>query len=375
MRILLVTVDFIPHNDGVSTLSFNYARRLAELGHEVEVVAPRSEGQETVDRGTPYRVRRFSGYSLGPFRFIPFAVKVARSVRERRPDVVLTMNIGYGGVLSLFHPRMRRIPFVTMAYGLEFRKFRANPLLSALYRRIYKRSLFVVAVSRYTRNELLDMGAPAERVHVVYPGTFAPVQAPETGEPSPRLGHPVLGSCGRLIRRKGHDIVIRALPMVVPSNPDIKYVIAGRGPEQERLHSLVRSLGLDKHVKFLGEIPSRELPAFFKSLDVFVMPSRDDRRTGHVEGFGIVYLEAAVYGVPSIGTTTGGIPEAIVEGDTGRLVPDESPEALAAVLCDLLKRPDEMRRLGLNAKRRVEDEFLWNHQVDRFNGLLLSAAG
>ncbi len=369
----MVTVDFIPHSDGVSTLSYNYARRLAELGHEVEVVGPKSEGQEDADSKAPYTIRRFPGYHLGPLRFIPFAAHVIRAIRERKPDVLMAMNIGYGGILSLFHPTARRIPVIVMAYGLEFRKFRNNPVFSALYRHIYKRSVLVIAVSNYTRSELLELGAPAERVKMVYPGTFKPAQMHESAPPAPRAGKPVIGTCGRLIRRKGHDIVIRALPMVIATHPGIEYVIVGKGPEADNLRALAISLGVEKHVTFLGEVPADELPSFLKSLDVFVMPSRNDRMTGHVEGFGIVYLEAAVYGVPSIGTTTGGIPEAIVDGETGMLVPDESPAALGTVLSDLLKRPAEVCRLGQNAKHRAETEFLWDHQVDRFNTMLLNA--
>lgn len=375
MRILMPTVDFTPHNDGVSTLSHNYARRLAELGHAVEVVGPRSAGQEEVDRQLPCRVRRFPGYSLGPLRLAPFAVNTARAVRAHKPDVIMAMNIGYGGLLSLCHPRMRGIPLITMAYGLEFRKFLSNPFMRGLYRRIYNRSRLVVAVSEYTRGELIGMGVDPARVVVVYPGTFAAEGTP--GEPlRPRQhGQPTIGTCGRLIRRKGHDIVIRALPKVLAAHPGLRYLIAGKGPETEALRSLAQNLGVEPHVEFLGELPSGDLPSFFKSLDVFVMPSRDDRHTGHVEGFGIVYLEAAVHGVPSIGTATGGIPEAILDGVTGRIVPAESADALADTLCDLLGKPEEAKSLGRNAKARAEHDFLWNTQVDRFNSLLLSAMG
>ena len=101
--------------------------------------------------------------------------------------------------------------------------------------------------------------------------------------------------------------------------------------------------------------------------------SEDDDGRGHVEGFGIVYLEAAARGVPSVGTQTGGIPEAVEDGETGVLVPPNSPDALAEAMIELLTDVDRRRRLGARASERAQSHFSWNTQVDRLHEWLVGS--
>jgi phosphatidyl-myo-inositol dimannoside synthase len=367
MRVLLLSVDFAPHRDGVSTLSYHYARRLSELGHDVHVVGPRSSGDRELDASVPFAVSRFGGYSWGLLRWFPFVLRSAAVVRRFRPDVVLAMNIAYGGLLCGLLMPLRRPSYVTFAYAYEFLKFRRLPFVRRLYNAIYRRSLFVVAVSRYTGERLVDFGVSPERIHVVHPGVAGVRAAPRRAAGG---GQPTLGTCGRLIRRKGHDLVIRALPLLDPKLSGTRYRIVGEGPERARLETLARELGVAERVEFLGSVPDAELPSFYASLDVFVMPSREEARSGHAEGFGIVYLEAAVHGVPSVGTLTGGIPEAIADGVTGRLVAAENVEELAGALSGMLGDLEATAELGCAARERAVQEFSWDGRVDRFAALL-----
>ncbi len=367
MKVLLLSVDFPPHRDGVSTLSYHYARRLAERGHDVLVVGPRSGGDRELDRSSPFRVWRFPGYGLGVARFFPFMSWAKAAMMCFRPDIVLPMNVGYGGLLCLvLRPFLRR-RYITFAYAYEFLKVRANPILHRLYRRIYARGEFTVAISQFTKSRLVEFGVPEDAIRIIHPGV-----APALSNTSRSGGAvPAIGTCGRLIRRKGHDLVIRALPAVLEEVPGVVYRIAGDGPERHRFEKLANELGVSNHVEFLGRLPEEELPRFYRELDVFVMPGRDDGQSGHVEGFGIVYLEAAIQGVPSIGTQTGGIPEAI--GETGLIVPPDSPTALADAIIDLLTNADRRRQLGHRARERALADFGWDRQVDRLHEWLETA--
>lgn len=370
MKILIISVDFAPHRDGVSTLSYHYARRLAERGHDVRVVGPRAEGDRILDPECPFCVWRFPGYEWGTLRLLPFICWSKAALFLFRPDVVLPMTIAYGGWLCLVMRTMLRYRYVTVAYAYEFLKVRRNPLLRGLYRRIYARSEFTIAISRYTESQLVAFGVAGDAIRILHPGVVA--TRDERPHPrDPRSPHPpTLGTCGRIIRRKGHDTVIRALPEILACVPDAVYRIAGDGPERRRLHALAGDLGVAGHVEFLGEVPDAELPDFYRSLDVFVMPSRDDRTSGHAEGFGIVYLEAAVAGVPSIGARTGGIPEAIVDGETGLLVAPDAPEALADAVIQMLTDEHRRRQFGDRAEERALREFTWDAQVDRLHDWL-----
>ena len=369
MRILLISVDFTPHRDGVSCVSYHYARRLAEHGHEVAVVGPAAEGAGAQDNEAPFRVYRFPGYSLGLLRLFPFLAYSLVAFVRHRPDVVLPMNIGYGGLLCLLLSLLGGPRFITMAYAYEFLKFRNVPLLRKLYLSAYRRSVFTIAISRFTRERLIGFGVAPDAVRVAYPGIGAAAGDAERG-PAFDLGKtalegPVLGTCGRLIPRKGHDLVIRALPAIAGRFPGIRYVIAGDGPARNDLQALACRLGVDRRVGFLGQVATDELERFYGALDLFVMPARDDARTGHVEGFGIVFLEAAGHGVPSVATRTGGIPEAVVDGETGSLVTPENADELADTVIKLLGDEDRLAALGAGARSRAVNEFGWDRQVDR----------
>lgn len=361
MRILVLSVDFPPHHDGVSTVSWHYARRLAELGHDVHAVGPAADGDRDFDAAAPFPISRFAGYEAGLLRFFPFVSASLRAIRRHRPEMIFAMNIGYGGVLC----RVLKIPYVTMAYAYEFMKFE-NSRMRALYLSIYRRSRMTIAISRFTADQLERFGVPSDSIQIVPPGVSG-----TTVEDAERSEHGFrIGTCGRIIPRKGHDLVIRALPAIAEQVPDVEYLVAGDGPHRSDLQDLARELGVESRVTFLGRVPDGSLPTFYASLDLFVMPSRHDEVTGHVEGFGIVYLEAALQGVPSIGSRTGGIPEAVLDGETGLLVAAEDPDELAAAVVRVATDSQLRNALGAAAKRRAHEEFSWDRLVEQVNALL-----
>src|SRR5262249_28770373 len=148
----------------------------------------------------------------------------------------------------------------------------------------------------------------------------------------------------RLIPRKGIDTVLRALATVVLSVPRVAYCIVGEGPEEARLKTLVNDYGLTPHVIFAGALEFGALAAAYRAADVFVMTPRE---SGHsVEGFGIVYLEAGAFGLPVIGSRSGGVPDAIIDGETGLLVEPDDAEGLARILVRLLTDRALATRLG-----------------------------
>jgi len=168
----------------------------------------------------------------------------------------------------------------------------------------------------------------------------------------------VILTVGRLTPRKGIDTVIRALPSVIERVPNAVYMVVGEGEDRERLEALARETGVEDHVLFEGSVPFSQLPSTYNLCDVFVTPSRSAPPS--VEGFGIVFLEANACGKPVIGARSGGIPDAIVDGETGLLVePDDEP-GLAEALVSLLSNPERCRALGEAGRARVEQACTWD---------------
>jgi phosphatidyl-myo-inositol dimannoside synthase len=167
---------------------------------------------------------------------------------------------------------------------------------------------------------------------------------------------PLVLGLSRLVPRKGFDVVLDA----VAGLPDVQLAIAGAGRDRARLGRRARS-----HTTFLGRVPDAELPALYACADVFAMCCRERWAGLEAEGFGIVFLEAAACGVPSVAGRSGGAHEAVVDGETGFVVPPRDVSAVRAGLQQLLADPDLRLRMGTAARRRACGEFAYDDLVER----------
>jgi phosphatidylinositol alpha-1,6-mannosyltransferase len=210
------------------------------------------------------------------------------------------------------------------------------------------------------------LGARGDRILVTRYGTdperFRPLDALPLRERLELGKRPVLLTIARLVPRKGIDSVLEALAAVRRAVPDLVYVVAGDGPDRERLVELARRLGVDESVRFVGAVEDAELPLWYSLGDVFVMPSRSD--PPDVEGFGIVYLEAAACERPVVAARAGGVPDAVADGVSGLLVEPGDRDGLARALAELLSDPARRANLGRRARERVLAELTWDRIAD-----------
>ena len=159
-----------------------------------------------------------------------------------------------------------------------------------------------------------------------------------------------------------------ALPLVLKEIPNLKYLIVGKGPEETRLKSIVQQLGIQEHVVFAGHVEHNVLPQYYCLCDVFIMPSCVSGE--NFESFGIVFTEAGACAKPVIGSKTGGISDAVVDGVTGLLVEPYNTEEIAQALISLLTNEQLVLTLGKNGRVRVENELTWQVMGDRIVALL-----
>ncbi len=359
--LLLVTVDFPPHKDGISTISRELSGRIARRGKPVYVIGPKSPQDEEFDRAQSYRVFRAPGYEWGWFRFIPLLfwtvfVVIRYGIRE-----IFGMSISYGGILAWGLSLLVPMKYIVFAHGYEFEKVKGVRWAHRLYLMIFERAEKVIANSRDTRERLLRFGVSPEKIEILHPAVgldrYRPCEVPPSYLEKTGLSNRlILLTVGRLIERKGHDRVIESLPEIIQTFPNVLYGIVGVGPEERILRQKVHSLGLEDYVRFMGKVSDEELLYLYNACKTFVMPSREIPDGGHVEGFGIVYLEANACGKPVIGGRSGGIGEAIREGETGFLVDPNSPHEIAEKVIFLLSHPEEAEAIG---KRGLE----WAHEA------------
>ena len=273
-------------------------------------------------------------------------------VRESHADAInyhTTYNyIPFKDVLAIRAGSRRR--FVTTAHH-------PGPLEGMPRRTLFMMSLGArlsdktLAYTDLQRSLLLRMGVPSSKIEVIQYGLCPPPFLPDKAEARTRLGlapeHFVVGTLARLVQSKGIDALITAASRLSDPKNTLRLVIAGDGPERGALERQAREQMGDRTI-FTERLP--DTADFYSSCDLFVLPS-------HNEGFGLVYVEAAFHGVPSIGTLVGGIPEAIAGGETGLLVPLNDSAALVAAIKRLRDDAELRQKLGAAAKKRAHSEF------------------
>jgi glycosyltransferase involved in cell wall biosynthesis len=346
--VYFITHEFYPVRGGIATFTEELARASANLGHEVEVWAQSAPPDS--EKSWPFRLRRL------PLRGthdiwcqMALAEQVISSRRKIRhatvylpePGPMLTMML-----LQFFHA-FRPGKLVLTFHGSEILNFSASPLRRALARRLIQRADRVSTLSRYTRNLLLQHFPEASDKIYLTPGAlrsdFGLVPARES---APRDKIVVL-TVGRLHPRKGQLETLRALQMLSPSaRSKVEYwIVAGRS--KDRYEQEVRAAAAARpqvKVQFFGNLPDDELSSIYDQADIFAMTSVTHGNS--VEGFGLVYLEAAAHGLPVVAHDLGGVSEAVLDGETGLLVPPDRPVQLAAALDRLIHDEPLRRRLG-----------------------------
>jgi phosphatidylinositol alpha-1,6-mannosyltransferase len=265
------------------------------------------------------------------------------------------------GVAACISHHLGGPSYLCWAHGEDITTAHQSRELTWLMTRVYRDAAANIANSQSTARMLVDLGMPSDRVHVIYPGVdvqrFQPhLDATDLRAQFASDGRIILLSVGRLQRRKGHDLAIEAVSRLRETVP-LRYLIVGDGAERRHLERLVAEHRLQDHVCFLGEVPAPDLPHYYAACDIFLLPNRIDE--GDVEGFGIVFLEAAATGRPAIGGRSGGVPEAVLDGETGRLVSGTEAGELAATIQGLASSPETRHAMGTAGRERVCRSFTW----------------
>jgi phosphatidylinositol alpha-1,6-mannosyltransferase len=364
MRLLLVTQDFPPDVGGTQTYAYELARHLAPLCDDLLVMAPDFPGAGAFDAACGFEIMRVPARDLFPIRAI---ARLHGLARRRRFDTAFHVQwpVALPALLARRSGWPKRVFIAAHGRELLYQPPWPKPLLP-LYnwtrRWILHQADHLFPVSRFTGTLLRQAGVPPGAITVVHNGTdpqhFSPFDASVLREALGVARRQVVLTVCRLVPRKGVDLVIRALPRVIEAVPEAVYLIGGAGPDEARLRALVQDNGVGDYVRFLGKIEQDALPEHYNAADLFVMPARFD--TPHVEGFGIVYLEANACGLPVIGGRSGGIPDAVLENETGLLVDPDDPAALADAKIHVLTPPELADRFGEQGRNRVVEEASWN---------------
>ncbi len=369
--------DFPPDVGGIQRYVFELVGAVVAAGHSATVIAPWRPTADDLDSRLPYQTLRVAGASKPGLAWCMFNA-LYEDVHRNNPAALIATKWMPEGPAYLLWARDHWLPMLLLGYGREFMPERGRPFRAFLQRRVLSSATLCLAISDYTAKNFLRSGVPEDKVRVIGAGV-----SPDSLTASPDAGLSLRDRLGltdgfllltvaRLVRRKGHDLVLRALASLAPSNLDLRYAIVGDGPERLRLAAMAEGLGLADHVIFAGSVPDADLPSWYAACDALVMPSRDVPGQPP-EGFGLVYLEAGVAGKPVIGARTGGVTSAIVDGETGLLVEPEDVGGLADALRQLLSDRPAAQAMGAHGRARVLADFTWDRVAARFLSYLTQA--
>lgn len=355
MRHLFVTNDFPPKQGGIESYLTTLCAGFDP--DDVVVVAPARRGHEVVDRMLGYTIVRLPGTYLRPTKEVQN--RLVEVARAEDVDAVHFLQAFPLGRMAPHVGRITSLPVTVVAHGSGdvFLPARA-PFVKRAVRRTLTSVDLVFAVSRYTlaavetftdgraRMGLLPPAVDVDRFSLAVSGSLIRQRY--------RLhGRFVVLFVSRLRKRKGADVFLRALSRL----PWCTGIVVGSGPEEASLKRLADELEIGSRATFAGQVDDAQLPEFYAAADVFCMPCRPLLRGLDTEGFGIVYLEAAASGLPSVAGRCGGSVEAVVDRKTGLLLSESTTDAVVEAIRWLRREESERLMMGAAARERAEREF------------------
>lgn len=317
---------------------------LLEQGHDCTLICPPESGIDTAARSAAIPVRNL--FCAGDLD-LPFAYRLTQFLQQSNPDLLHCHSRRGADMLGGLAASFADVPAV-VSRRVDNTEMR---LLAALRYRPFQK---IIAISDAIAKMLVEHDVDPARIEVIRSAVdtarFADTanRAAFQAEYNIPDGTTVLAAAGQLIPRKGHRFLLEAVADIHTACPDLRLLIFGEGYLNNQLRAQAAALGLGDVVQFAGF--RGDLDDYMGCIDILVHPALS-------EGLGVVTLKAAAAGVPVVGFDAGGLREAVIDGETGLLVPTEDVEELRKAIMTLLAHPDVRERMGAAGKERMQNEF------------------
>lgn len=355
MRHLFVTNDFPPKLGGIESYLTNLCAGFEP--DDIAVVAPARERHEEIDASLDYEVVRLPGSYLRATRSVHRGI--VSSAKDLKVDAVHFLAALPLGRLG---PKVRDetgLPYTVVAHGTGDILLPARlPFARRVLRNTLASADVVLCNSEFTRGAVEKITKERARTAMLLPCVDIERFSLDVSGAAVRTkidaGRSfVVLFCGRLVKRKGADVLLRAIATLKSTMG----VFVSDGPERSALEKLARELGIADRVRFAGLVPDEALPEYYAAADAFCMPCTNRYGGLDTEGFGVVYLEAQATGLPAVAGRCGGSSEAVADGVTGYVLDEPTPGSVASVLDGLRRDPGLCAQLGGAGRARMEAEF------------------
>jgi glycosyltransferase involved in cell wall biosynthesis len=369
----VVTHTFLPHVGGIERVVYEQCKRLMRKQFEPMVLTHRNYTEKSyVFDGI--KVQCYDSVNIGFRLGIPYAIPHVSSFKtflETVKSKDLIHVHGHPYLSSLLASKIAKRygkPLVLTQHNtfIEYNNVwdeveRLNDLV--IGKQVIKEADKIIVVSNATKNYVLSLGADPEKVEVLHNGVDINrfnLLTGVKGEMRKKLGIPqdssVVLTVRRLVYKNGIDTLIESAKIAIKKNPKLVFIAVGKGPDFEEVKDKIAQLGMQRNVRLTGFVPDEELPLYYNAADFFVLPSKSG------EGLPLVALEAMACGLPVIATNVGGTSEVMNE-DYGKLVPPNSPDALAEAILEFSREDLSALRKGL--RMMIERKYNWDANVEK----------
>jgi len=372
---LFITNDFGPRAGGIETFVHGLIERLPKGSVIVYTSAQPNAAEFDAKWLEDFGVEVIRDHSkiLLP---TPSVIKSCQKIISNRK--LSKVAFGAAAPLGVMARAMRRAgaqTIVALTHGHEVWWSKVPPFTLAI--RYMSRNLDAIAyLGNYTKGEISKAlrKSDVSKLVQIAPGIdvehFVPTDSSKLRAELGLTNKSVIISVGRLVHRKGQDKLIASLPAIKAAVPNVHLVLVGVGPRQAYLEKLAVKLRVADCVTFIGRINYAELPKYICVGDIFAMPSRSRFFGLEVEGLGIVYLEASACGLPVVGGSSGGAPDAVLVGETGVVVDGTKTLEIAEACIELLNNPELCALMGANGRAWIIENWRWEIWAGKYAALL-----
>ncbi len=354
-KTLLITLDFWPNHGGVANYYYNLCKNLPKKDIFILTNVKKEDSQlKIINKKLLYKF--FWPHWTRAYQ------ETLKVIKENKIQKLWVGNLLPLGTVAYLIYKKHQIPYFVSLHGLDILNALKNKRKKLLAKKILKHAQFITVNSNCTKNLLKDLVKNQEKIKIIYPGVnlnFQKINEQKLSEIKNKYNpnnKKIILTTGRLVKRKNHELVIKAIKKLAQKIPNLVYLIIGNGPEKKNYGLRIKNYGLQNNIKILTNINNEELPYFYKLSDIFIMVSKTSPED--IEGFGIVYLEAGLFKKPVIASNQGGSKEAVINNQTGILINDNLAELKQAII-KLLNNSELRNQLGNNAEQRIQKTFLW----------------
>lgn len=369
-KTLLITLEYPPHVGGVATYTHDLALALDPM--QTVVLAPKHSDAASWDSRQPYTIIRkpfFFPRCVWP-RWMRLLWQTWRIVRRHQIERIMVHHALPVGYVAWCLKKWVKIPYLVFSHGTDVLAASQSSWKRSRMIQVCQDAEQVIFNSESLKRRYLEVFPQFEdRTTVMYPCPDPSFFTPPDQQVLEDLrntyalhGKKVMLTIARFVDGKGFPHLLRMIPELLKHEPHLVWMLIGDGPKKEYILSEVQKRNLQNIVRYIGDVPHTEIRKFYYLADVFVLLTHPDE--GREEGLGLVFLEAAAAGVPTVAGKSGGVEEAVLHAKTGLVVDVYAGDpSIVQTISELLSNPSYASTLGTHAQQRMRSEFIWSHQV------------